>query len=110
MNGASAVRPELSPVAVTSWRPGRAEAGIWTLAWKAPDGSVVAEPRASASKVRSTVSVGPNPRPWTTVEEVGGPTVRVSRRTAPTPGAEAAGVIAAASRKTAARHDSVARM
>src|SRR6266487_4188974 len=74
VNGAEADNPELSPVAVTVWSPGRAPFGTLMCAVKAPEGSVVARPRGRESKNRSTTSEGPNPRPTTVSLVVGGPT------------------------------------
>src|SRR6266516_2633039 len=85
-----ALSPEVSPVAVMSCWPGKAVAGIFALVWKAPEGSVVALPVGAWSKVRSTVSEGPNPRPAARVEVVGGPTVRVSWTAGEAPEAGAA--------------------
>src|SRR5439155_24156376 len=62
--------------------PGAAEDGTtkWTV--KVPDTSVVAEPTACASNVRSTVSDGPNPVPRAPAWLVGGPTAGLSFRAA----------------------------
>src|SRR6266540_722035 len=101
VNGARADRPEVSPVAVTAWSPGRAEAGTLRGKENAPAGSVVAVPSGWESKDRSTVSVGPNPWPPTVIRVVGGPTV-LDRRTR-APDAAGAGPARARTRSRAVR-------
>ena len=63
VNAAEALRPEVSPLAVTVWAPGRAWSGTLSGTEKAPEGSVMVVPRGWESKARSTVSESPNPVP-----------------------------------------------
>src|SRR5438034_6727570 len=72
---ADADSPLDSPVAVTSWSPGRAVLGTTIKREKSPCGSVVAWVMSRESKVMSTTSFAPNPAPIATVRVVGGPLV-----------------------------------
>ena len=67
--------PLVWPVAVTGWFPGRADLGTVNVAENVPVDEVVALATWVALKSTTTVSLAPNPVPFTVTVEVGGPTL-----------------------------------
>ena len=67
-------RPLASPMALTEWFPGKADLGTLNLVENVPVGAVVAVATWVVPKSTATVSLAPNPAPFTVTLVVGGPT------------------------------------